>query len=328
MVACVWCAGRVTGAPPPPHTHTHTHTHTATTTAHTHMHTHAHTRTHAQRHIRIHAHCKQVVMGYELPRDELQRLSDLFSVLGVGLLAWPYLDLPFTPFRRSGAVGALWRCGAAAAAFLLAGACWPMPSHEQPRAHTSTAHTYAGAHHHDRSMNAKRELVAFFQEGVNNARQQLAAGQQVPGVLGRLVAAQDEEGNRCACWACRGAKPAQAAHRHAGGRLAKLLPSPARCRLAQADRRGGDVQPALGPLCRPRHLQHNPDPLPGQPPARARLHAQAACGAAGSARQARRGGHGSGAEADVLRGRRHQVWWERVWAALCCRCLEVPISSL
>jgi len=44
------------------------------------------------------------------------------------------------------------------------------------------------------------ELVAYFQQGVTTARQQLAAGQELTGVLGRLVSAQDEEGNRWAGW--------------------------------------------------------------------------------------------------------------------------------
>lgn len=47
-----------------------------------------------------------------------------------------------------------------------------------------------------RALKARGELVSFFQAGVNEVRQQLAAGQAVPGVLARLVAAVDEEGNR------------------------------------------------------------------------------------------------------------------------------------
>lgn len=40
--------------------------------------------------------------------------------------------------------------------------------------------------------------MSFFQIGVTKARQQLADGQDVPGVMGRLVAAVDEQGNRSA----------------------------------------------------------------------------------------------------------------------------------
>jgi len=47
-----------------------------------------------------------------------------------------------------------------------------------------------------RALRAREELVAYFQQGVTTARQQLAAGQELTGMLGRLVSAQDEEGNR------------------------------------------------------------------------------------------------------------------------------------
>lgn len=47
-----------------------------------------------------------------------------------------------------------------------------------------------------RALRAREELVTYFQQGVTTARQQLAAGQELTGVLGRLVSAQDEEGNR------------------------------------------------------------------------------------------------------------------------------------
>lgn len=48
-----------------------------------------------------------------------------------------------------------------------------------------------------RALAAREELVAYFQAGITAARQQLAEGQEVGGVLGRMVSAQDEEGNRC-----------------------------------------------------------------------------------------------------------------------------------
>ena len=47
-----------------------------------------------------------------------------------------------------------------------------------------------------RALRARDELVAYFQAGITEARQQLAAGQEPGGVLGRLVSAEDEEGNR------------------------------------------------------------------------------------------------------------------------------------
>lgn len=39
-------------------------------------------------------------MGKEVPQPELERLSKQFADLTTGLIAWPYLDLPFTPWRR------------------------------------------------------------------------------------------------------------------------------------------------------------------------------------------------------------------------------------
>lgn len=52
-----------------------------------------------------------------------------------------------------------------------------------------------------RALRAREELVAYFQAGITEARQQLAAGQEPGGVLGRLVSAEDEEGNRYV-WSC------------------------------------------------------------------------------------------------------------------------------
>jgi hypothetical protein len=51
-----------------------------------------------------------------------------------------------------------------------------------------------------RALRARDELVAYFQEGITTARQRLAEGQEVGGVLGRMVSAQDEEGNRWVCF--------------------------------------------------------------------------------------------------------------------------------
>lgn len=47
-----------------------------------------------------------------------------------------------------------------------------------------------------RAMAARENMLAHVQAAVTAARQQLAAGQAVPAVLGEMVAAQDEEGNR------------------------------------------------------------------------------------------------------------------------------------
>jgi hypothetical protein len=53
-----------------------------------------------------------------------------------------------------------------------------------------------------RALKARAELCSFFLQGCADARQQLAAGHEVPGILGRLVAAVDEQGNRCALLQC------------------------------------------------------------------------------------------------------------------------------
>jgi hypothetical protein len=49
----------------------------------------------------------QVVMGEEVPGPMLERLSSLYADLTMGLVAWPYLDLPFTPWRKY--VSPCWR---------------------------------------------------------------------------------------------------------------------------------------------------------------------------------------------------------------------------
>jgi hypothetical protein len=42
----------------------------------------------------------QVVMGEEVPQPVLERLSNQFATLTIGLVAWPYLDIPFSPWRK------------------------------------------------------------------------------------------------------------------------------------------------------------------------------------------------------------------------------------
>lgn len=48
-----------------------------------------------------------------------------------------------------------------------------------------------------RAIRARDELVSYFQAGITEARQQQARGQELKGVLGRMVSAQDKQGNRC-----------------------------------------------------------------------------------------------------------------------------------
>jgi hypothetical protein len=46
------------------------------------------------------ATCPQVALGHGIAQNELMHLSDLFSSLTKGLIAWPYLDIPFTNWHR------------------------------------------------------------------------------------------------------------------------------------------------------------------------------------------------------------------------------------
>jgi cytochrome P450 len=73
-------------------------------------------------------------------------MMQLYQALVSGILGWPYLELPFTPYGRA--------------------------------------------------MAARRQLVGLFQEVVDEARSRLARGEEVAGVVGSLVKAEDEEGNR------------------------------------------------------------------------------------------------------------------------------------
>ncbi|KAI8464385.1 MAG: cytochrome P450 [Monoraphidium minutum] len=86
-----------------------------------------------------------VVMGREYDESTLTYLSGLYSTWTKGFLAWPYVDLPFTPFGKSKV--------------------------------------------------ARRKMLDFFDVAVKEARVELAAGRAVPGILGSLVAALDEDGN-------------------------------------------------------------------------------------------------------------------------------------
>jgi hypothetical protein len=42
----------------------------------------------------------QIVMGRSIPEQQLQHLGSLFSTLTAGLVAWPYIDLPFTGWHK------------------------------------------------------------------------------------------------------------------------------------------------------------------------------------------------------------------------------------
>jgi hypothetical protein len=42
----------------------------------------------------------QIVMGRSIPEQQLQHLGNLFSTLTAGLVAWPYIDLPFTGWHK------------------------------------------------------------------------------------------------------------------------------------------------------------------------------------------------------------------------------------
>eukprot|EP00878_Enallax_costatus_P006453 GHUV01006765.1.p1 GENE.GHUV01006765.1~~GHUV01006765.1.p1 ORF type:complete len:278 (+),score=70.74 GHUV01006765.1:164-997(+) len=42
----------------------------------------------------------QVAMGRTIPDDELKRLSALFNNVTCGLVAWPFWDIPFTPWHK------------------------------------------------------------------------------------------------------------------------------------------------------------------------------------------------------------------------------------
>lgn len=90
----------------------------------------------------------QVVLGRDYEDAQVMHMMRLYQALVSGILGWPYMELPFTPYGRA--------------------------------------------------MAARQQLVAMFQEAVNGARVHLARGEALAGVVGSLVTAEDEEGNRCA----------------------------------------------------------------------------------------------------------------------------------
>ncbi|KAF6255323.1 cytochrome P450 [Scenedesmus sp. NREL 46B-D3] len=87
-----------------------------------------------------------VVLGHDYEDAQVMHMMRLYQALVSGILGWPYMELPFTPYGRA--------------------------------------------------MAARRQLVAMFQEAVNGARVHLARGEALAGVVGSLVTAEDEEGNR------------------------------------------------------------------------------------------------------------------------------------
>lgn len=93
-----------------------------------------------------------LTFGREYTREEIRALSDQYHQWTGGFLAWPWLDIPFTPFARA--------------------------------------------------MRARQAMIDQFQAATDEARQKLAAGQHVPGIIGSLVSAVDEEGNRSVSSVC------------------------------------------------------------------------------------------------------------------------------
>lgn len=87
-----------------------------------------------------------LTFGREYTQDEITTLSKQYHKCTDGFLAWPWLDIPFTPFARA--------------------------------------------------MRAREEMIARFQQATEEARQMLASGKHAPGIIGSLVSAVDEEGNR------------------------------------------------------------------------------------------------------------------------------------
>lgn len=88
----------------------------------------------------------QLTLGRTYTRAELVSLSNTYLEWVMGFAAWPWLDLPFTPFRRA--------------------------------------------------LKARQTMVNHFLEATAVGRVKLAKGEQVPGLLGNLLTAVDEDGNR------------------------------------------------------------------------------------------------------------------------------------
>lgn len=50
------------------------------------------------------------------------------------------------------------------------------------------------------ALRAREVMISRLQQAVTEARAKAAAGEDVPGILGRMIAAEDEDGNRCESW--------------------------------------------------------------------------------------------------------------------------------
>lgn len=87
----------------------------------------------------------QLTLGRTYTRAELVSLSNTYLEWVMGFPAWPWLDLPFTPFRKA--------------------------------------------------LKARQTMIDHFLEATAVGRAKLAKGEQVPGLLGNLLRAVDEDGN-------------------------------------------------------------------------------------------------------------------------------------
>lgn len=87
-----------------------------------------------------------MVLGRDYDDAQVAHMMRLYQALVSGIMGWPYLELPFTPYGRG--------------------------------------------------MAARRQLAGMFQEVVDEARGKLQKGEALGAVVGSLVSAQDEEGNR------------------------------------------------------------------------------------------------------------------------------------
>jgi len=88
----------------------------------------------------------QLTLGRSYSREELLSLSGTYLEWVKGFPAWPWWDVPFTPYHSA--------------------------------------------------LKARDIMISHFQEATDAGRAKLAAGEPVPGLLGNLLTAVDEEGNR------------------------------------------------------------------------------------------------------------------------------------
>lgn len=91
-----------------------------------------------------------MTFGRPYSRQELLSLSDTYRRWVMGFPAWPWLNIPFTPFGNA--------------------------------------------------MKARETMISHFQDATDEGRARLARGEECPGLLGNLLNAVDEEGNRWVKW--------------------------------------------------------------------------------------------------------------------------------